>query len=108
VRILLSSQRDSCISDVRGYSLCPFLEGYVRNFLTLMKLELTWSKKSGKRKPDLSASLSIKNHTRYALEPNSVLRREKPETNHMKVILTFICLRATTLSYDVAHRTVRS
>jgi hypothetical protein len=23
-------------------------------------------------------------------------------------ILTFVCLRATTLSYDVAHRTVRS
>jgi len=51
-----------------------------------MKLELTWSKKSGKRKPGLSATLSITNHTSYALEPNSVLRGEKLETNHMKVI----------------------
>jgi hypothetical protein len=27
---------------------------------------------------------------------------------HLNCLLTFICLRATTLSYDVAHRTVRS
>jgi hypothetical protein len=30
------------------------------------------------------------------------------EAMSKRQILTFICLRATTLSYDVAHRTVRT
>jgi hypothetical protein len=42
-----------------------------------------------------------KTHPKKKLQQNSLMR-------HVRCLLTFICLRATSLSYDVAHRTFRS
>jgi len=61
-----------------------FIEGSVRNFVTKIKLELPLSKKCGRRKTSISATLSTTNHTSYVREPNSVLRGEKPETSHLR------------------------
>jgi hypothetical protein len=49
-----------------------------------------------------SASKEVKRELFYMLQSGSLIVKKR------RYFLTFICLRETTLSYDVAYRTVRS